>query len=528
MNINKLTRVLVLSGTVSLATPGGTATANAEELLVAKGDAKPDNIAVRANSEFAIDLYHRLSEENAGNNLFFSPFSISSALAMCAEGARGQTALEMGKVLKFPDAARRVKGDDAQLIPWETAKIHAGLSELNRLLDPDDTPEKKAVRDKIAELRKKHAAIKLSLKVLENVGGKKYWDKSEEERTVVRELNQLLPQIDQYELNIANALWGEKTYPFREEYLEAVNDSYDTGGAFPADFIGNTEAERERINRWVSEHTANQIDSVLPEGSIDALTRLVITNAIYFRGSWEKPFRKRDTEPADFFANANETLEVPLMKARYLNNCRYAAFNDDGSYFDTPLKYAKGTDPKGYPEKGGFNMVELPYKGDDLSMVVITPREKDGLATVEKALTADNLQRWIGKLAKRTTHVYLPKFETSTEYAMKETLRSLGMESAFTKPSAAGGADFSGMTDTLDPLQRLYITSVFHKAFISVDEEGTKAAAVTAIAVGNEASEPVEMIDFLPTFRADRPFIFLIRDKRSGSVLFLGRITNPE
>lgn len=528
--MKKLTRILVLSGTVSLTTAGGSAVGNASELLVAENANKPTNLAVQGNSEFAIDLYQRLAGEDANGNLFFSPFSVSSALAMVAEGARGHTALEMGKVLHFPNAARRVAGDDAQRIPWETAKIHAGMAELNKLLNrqDQDTPEVKAIRHRISKLRLEHTKLKVQIRLVQATDN---WERegelAEREAEVVAELNRLLPTVDQYELQVANALWGERSYPFRADYAKAIEAAYGTVGAFPTDFKGDSEAERKRINGWVAENTNNRIQDLLAPGSINSLTSLVVTNAIYFRGNWESPFEEKNTKQLDFFTAPGKPIKTATMGERWLSVGRYGAFEGDGSVFDTPVEYAEGQEPQKYPGEDGFALMELPYKGGDLSMVVLAPNRIDGLPAITKSLTAAKLDGWIAKLKRRETHVYLPKFKAETSYGLKDRLGTMGMGSAFTSPSEPGGADFSGMAASLDPNARLYLSDVVHKAFISVNEKGTEAAAATAAMMLKEEAAPVRLIKFTPTFRADRPFLFLIRDKRSGSILFLGRITRP-
>jgi serine protease inhibitor len=185
-------------------------------------------------------------------------------------------------------------------------------------------------------------------------------------------------------------------------------------------------------------------------------------------------------------------------------------------------------DPKKvYPDERGFQLLELPYKGDEVSMLVIVPRSADGLAALEKKLTSADLKTWIDKLKKRTVIVNLPKFKLETKYTMEKTLQDMGMKRAFKDPRLADGAQFDGMSESEDPEQKLYITKVLHKAFVEVNEKGTEAAAATAVIMAQPTSAPV-FVPFTPTFRADRPFLFLIRDVKTGSLLFLGRMTNPK
>ena len=466
-----LTRVLVLSGLVTLVNVHGSVTGQSNHLLAAEAEKAPVGHAITATSDFALDLYGRLAKENPGKNLFFSPYSMSSALAMTAEGARGETAAQMGKVLRFPEAARHV-GDDAQLIPWNVELIHTGMAALNG------------------------------------------------------RLNAAVPK-DQYELRVANALWGEKTYPFRQSYLDTINKYYQTGGVFPVDFIGDPEGNRKRINAWVEKQTQERIKDLIPQGAIDGLTRLVLTNAIYFKGQWAEPFSERDTKPDDFTLADGTRLPVPMMHHGWMIMANYAAINSDGTSFDSPKMYSPGkTDEKKlYPDERGFQILELPYRGEKLSMVLIVPRAADGLASLEKMMTAENLHGWIGKLQKRSVHGFVPKFKLETCYLMNETLKAMGMVRAFKLPGP-DGAQFDGMCASPDPGYKLYISDVLHKAFVEVNEKGTEAAAATAVLMPG-AADHADMAPFTPTFRADKPFVFLIRDRQTGCILFLGRMMNP-
>ncbi|MBT3201597.1 MAG: serpin family protein [Phycisphaerales bacterium] len=525
--MKQLTRIFVIAGMVNLMTPLGDITGSAGELLAAEMNKAPVKHAVQANSDFAFDMFKQLSSENAGENLFFSPYSVSSALAMTAEGARGKTAMEMGKVLCFPDAAKRI-GDDAQLIPWRTSLIHTGMSGINDRLMADDTPAQKAARKKIPALRKALEALKAKTKALRAERKWTEYRKSvQAEKAAAAELNKASSQVDQYELRIANALWGEKTYPFLDAYTNTIKKHYKTGGIFPADFKNNFPAERTKINNWVEGQTNNRIKDLVPELSPDEArdVRLILTNAIYFKGAWSVPFKAADTKPLDFTLADGKKIKAPIMNAR-LNIGRYGAFNADGSLFKTPVKIRRGQKPACYPGDKGFAMLELPYKGDDITMVLIAPNTHDGLGAVEKNLTTANLAAWIGKLQKRKTNVFLPKFKLETKYEMNDTLKAMGMARAFTDPRSPNGADFTGMCASKDPRHRLYISKVIHKAFVEVNEKGTEAAAATAVIMSGVRSAPMSR-PFTPTFQADRPFLFVIRDKQTNSILFMGRINNP-
>jgi len=476
---------------------------------------------VQANSHFAIDLYQQLAKENAGENLFFSPYSMSVALAMTSEGARGETALEMGQVLRFPKAARRA-GDDAQLIPWRTALIHTGLAALNeRFNAPKKDPKADAIRKQADALRNQRDAAKQKATGLRKQRKwQEYRAADKQARELTAKLGELLQQIDQYELSVANALWGEKTYPFDPKYTETVGGHYKTGGVFPCSFKGNAEAERVRINGWVEDQTHDRIKDLIPQGALDALTRLVLTNAIYFKGNWSEQFDKKNTRKIDFALADGQKAQADTMHGNNLEKARYGAFKADGSPFDTPAMVP--SQKPLYPDKDGFTVVELPYRGGDLAMVVLAPQNPAGLAALEAKLTPEKLATWVGGPAKRKVHVVLPKFKLETDYEMNETLKAMGMARAFVPPGPKG-ADFSAMNLSHRP--DLYISAVLHKAFVDVNEEGTEAAAATAVIMSRGAAPRSR--PFVPTFKADRPFLFLIRDTHSGSILFLGRVTNP-
>jgi serine protease inhibitor len=474
----------VLAGVVTLANAQGSVTGQPGHLLAAEPGKASVDYAVAADAGFAVDLYRQLCKENPGKNLFFSPYSMSSALAMAAEGARGETAAEMGRVLCFPDAARRA-GDDAQLSPWNAALIHTGMAALNKRFNAPK-PASKAIRGKIDS---------------------------------------------QYELLVANALWAEKTYPFQPSYLETIRKYYAQGGAFPADFRNQPEPTRLRINAWVEEQTRQRIKDLLPPGSVDPLTPLVLTNAIYFKGEWAEVFQKGQTQEDDFLLADGGKARVPMMRHDGLGSASYAAFNGDGTFFDTPREIETGKSPELYPDGHGFTMLEIPYKGDDLSMVAIVPQAADGLTALESSLTSASIQSWVGKLQKRAVNVFLPKFKLKTAYTLNDTLKAMGMVRAFVNPAAGpNGADFDGMCAIQNPAldQKLYIGLVVHKAFVAVDEKGTEAAAATAGPMRPGAMRRPHMVPFTPTFRADKPFVFLIRDRHTGCILFLGRMVSPK
>lgn len=400
----KLIMVLLLAGAAAAKDPAPAE--QSDEKTIAEG-----------NNAFALELYAKLAEPAfGGGNLFFSPYSISSALAMAYAGARGQTAQQMADVLHFT-------------LPQE--KLHSAFAGLKDQLSQDDTQSG-------------------------------------------------------YELSVANALWGQKGYRFLEEFIE-LNRKYYGAGLNEVDFVTAAEAARQKINAWVEKQTRGKIKDLIQSGVLGPLTKLVLTNAIYFKGRWASQFDKDRTKDEPFMVTRDKKVEAALM-------------NQKGRFK--------------YYEQDAFQMLQLPYKGAVLSMVVILPRKIDGLAEMTKSLTAENLKKWLVRMRKREVIVYLPKFKMTSQFELAGCLGAMGMPDAFSLPPA----DFSGMTAD----KELFISNVIHKAFVAVDEEGTEAAAATGVVMGITAVvEPL-------VFRADRPFVFMIRDNRSGSILFIGRVVNPK
>jgi serpin B len=289
-----------------------------------------------------------------------------------------------------------------------------------------------------------------------------------------------------YQLNVANALWGQKGYSFLPDFLKLTKKNYGAG-LQEVDFAGNTEGARKTINAWVEKETKDKIKDLLQPGVLDSSTRLVLTNAIYFKGDWDRQFKKDLTEKDTFHVNADKGVPALMM-------------HDTGKF-----KYLDG---------GPFQALEMPYKGKDLSMVVLLPKKIDGLGDLEKTLTADKVAAWLPKLREQEVAVSLAKFKMTSEFSLKDTLSAMGMKQIF----SAATADLSGMDGKRD----LYVSAVVHKAYVDVNEEGTEAAAATGVVVTLRAA-PAH-----PEFRADHPFVFLIRDNHSGSILFVGRVVNPQ
>jgi len=284
--------------------------------------------------------------------------------------------------------------------------------------------------------------------------------------------------------NIVNAIWGQKDYEFLPAFLDVLAENYGAGLRI-LDFIAETEKSRLAINNWVSHQTQGRIEDLIPPGAIGALTRLVLTNAIYFNAAWNYPFDKKMTADGLFYLLDGGQVTVPMMKQ---------------------------TESFGYTEGEGYQAVELLYDGDELSMVVLLPEDGE-FEVFEEGLQAQQVCDIISGLQSTEVTLTMPKFEFDSEFSLKDTLAGMGMPIAF-----SGGADFSGMTG----IRELAISDVVHKAFVAVDEAGTEAAAATAVIMELTAvpEPPVEVT-------MDRPFIFLIRDIDTGAILFVGRVVNP-
>ncbi|MGK3990913.1 serpin family protein [Sorangium sp. So ce136] len=370
---------------------------------------------VGGNTDFALALYQRLA--GMPGNLFYSPYSMSSALAMTYAGARGATETEMAGALRFT-------------LPQE--RVHPAFNALDLAL---------ARRGQGAE-------------------GK---------------------DGEGFRLKVANALWGQVGSSFASSFLDVLAESYGAGLRV-VDFAQAPDEARGIINGWVAERTEDRIKDILPEGAIQPATRLVLTNAVYFNAAWQFPFDEEDTAPGDFTLVDGTAVSVPMMN---------------------------GSAQLGYGEVDGYEALELPYDGGDLSMVLVLPAEGREL---EAGLDRERLEGVIGSLGTRSVTMTLPKFKFESTLDLVPQLVELGMPIAFT-----GLADFSG----IDGQGGLFISDVLHKAFVSVDEAGTEAAAATAVVIGEtSAPEPA-------TIRFDRPFLFFIRDIKTGAILFVGRVMDP-
>jgi serpin B len=377
---------------------------------------------VDANNRFSLNLYSTLAGDGANNgkNLFFSPWSLSSAMAVTYEGARNKTADEIRDVFYFPD---------------NRSELREGYTGLNA------------------------------------------------------EINQNNPT---YTLRTANALWTEKSYSFLPEYSHLAQKSYGAN-AESLDFINDAEGSRNIINAWVAKNTDDKITNVIAQGAITPGTRLIITNAIYFKGTWVKQFDQSTTSEQKFWLSPGTDVPVMMMVR-----------NDTNSVF-------------GYGQTDNIQILELPYRsgsGKPLSMLILLPSEGN-LTRLEKTLDIQKLTALKKSMTSQLVMIHIPKFRLDTGYQISPTLTSMGMPAAFST-----SADLSGMDGT----QNLMIDKVVHKAYIDVNEEGTEAAGATFVhhVLKGDHQEPLP-----PEFWANHPFIFIIQDNENGNILFMGRVTNP-
>lgn len=370
---------------------------------------------VAGNGAFALDLYQALRTRESGN-LFYSPYSISLALAMTYAGARGETAAEMAETLHYT-------------LPRE--RLHPAFNALDAALMAYDAEDEEG-----------------------------------------------------FQINVANAIWGQQDYGFLDPFLDTLAVNYGAG-LHMVDFVQEVEAARVKINRWVSDETEERIQDLIPQGTLDPLTRLVLTNAIYFNGKWTSPFQKDSTHDATFTLLDGTSVMVPTMTQ---------------------------TESVLYAEGDGYQVAALDYRGADMSMWFVLP-EDGGFTRAEAGFTPAFLESVAQGLRPQSVNFSVPKFNFESALRLGEVLVDMGMKRAF------HDADFSGMTGDAD----LFISDVLHKAYVAVDEEGTEAAAATAVIMELSAimDEPAVVM------KLDRPFLFVIRENSSGTILFVGRMLDP-
>ncbi len=392
---------------------------------------------VEENSAFAFNLYQTLIKDpkNQEQNLFYSPYSISLALAMTLAGARNETERQIAETMSF-------------ILPQ--SNLHPAFNSL------------------ITELNSRG-------KGAQGTGG------------------------NGFQLNMANALWGQEGYSFLPDFTDLLSTNYEAG-LRTIDFKGAPGDSRITINSWVSDQTEDKIKDLIPTGAIDENTRLVLANAIYFNADWQSKFNKDRTKDDFFYLFSKGVAAVPMMMQT--------------TYFS----YSKGDD---------YQAVELLYKGNELSMVILLPRDV-GIEAFEKSMDAKKVDTIINNLSSTYITLTMPKFKFESGLRLNDILSDMGMPTAFIPmpPEKLGmcsneWADFSGMIGKCE----LYITGVFHKAFVAVDEEGTEAAAATAVIGGTPCCSVPKPIPI--EVKIDHPFVFLIRDIKTGTILFLGRVMDP-
>ncbi|NLL89776.1 MAG: serpin family protein [Dehalococcoidales bacterium] len=374
---------------------------------------------VKGNNEFAFDLYRQLAATKEGN-FFYSPYSISLALAMTYAGANGQTEEQMAETLKFL---------------LENEELHKAFNKLSiELNSRNEVPENSEAQG--------------------------------------------------FELNIVNATWGQRGFEFMQAFLDVLAENYDAGIRL-LDYEKEPEACRKVINDWVYEQTNGKIEDLIPEGAISEITRLVLTNAIYFNAAWLHQFNEDYTYNDTFYLPDGTTVSVPMMHQ---------------------------TDKFSYINGDDYTAIELLYDIHNMSMVIIMPDEGT-FTDFENSLTAEVIDGILHSMNYGQVNLSMPKFEFESDFSLKAALKAMGMTDAF-----SDFADFSGITDKTD----LIISDIIHKAFVSVDEEGTEAAAATAV-IFIATSMPIEIGEV----NINHSFIFLIRDITTGSTLFIGRVINP-
>jgi len=365
---------------------------------------------VGGNTEFALDLYQQIKDSD--DNLFYSPYSISLALAMTYAGARGVTRQEMRDVLHFD---------------LDDAALHAAFNQLT---------------------------LELASRGQDDDQG--------------------------FQFNIANAIWGQQGFDFLDEFLDTLAENYDAGLRI-ADFLDATEESRQIINQWVSDQTEGKIEELIAEGDLDPATVLVLTNAIYFKAEWYAPFAEEETHDATFTRLDGSTVTVPMMEQSMSFACA---------------------------EGDNYQAIEMKYQGHDFSMVVLLPREGH-FEEFEASMDAQKVEAIIDSLEGEAIILSMPKFSYDNRIDLEQTLADMGM------PSAFGNADFSGISENS---AGLYIYGAKHESFVSVDEKGTEAAAASYVAIAGLSDNE---------FTMDRPFIYLIRDIETGTILFIGRVLDP-
>jgi serine protease inhibitor len=480
--------------------------------------APASNLFVEANNRFAFAMFQLLANKSEGRNQFYSPFSIESAVLMALEGARSETAQEIGDAIALPKQSQ----SESPTLPWNLAPVRSDLSKLLSIIQPQDDTKANSIRLELKRLREQLAKLNadsssLTRKNQHAAAGKL----SMQAHQVADQINSLATEVDQFQLKVANALWVEDSLTIKREFAENLERDHGTGQAIPADFKNAPEQQRTRINNWVAEQTNQMILDLIAKGDVDNQTAMVLVNAIYFLGTWSTPFERSQTKDTLFRSSANKTTNVSMMSNQNMEQGRYGAFHADGTSFETPTEKPENASPEfGYPE-GGFQVAELPYNGNSLSMLIVVPNKDGGLPNLISLLTPEMLHAWSEAMAFRAFKIKLPKFKIECSTDLNAPLKALGMKLAFDDRHA----NFTGIAESRDDL---FISKVVHKAVIDVNEQGTEAAAATAVIMSVRSAAPMRTLPFVPSVVADHPFLFLIRNTQTGAILFMGQFTNQE
>jgi serine protease inhibitor len=514
--IRDITRVLVLGGTVTLTNTFGQTEAGAGALAVADHERAPSQVVAEGANAFACDLYAKIAAANPSRASFcYSPYSIATALTMLLEGAAGETADELAAALHVPEAARR-QGDDVARIQFEWNLLHTGHSELRALFDSAARARTvEELRAEIAELGARRDQFEQRFEATSDGRAKRAL--RQESIRVGEEAKALQARIPTYSLDVANALWVDRSHPFAPAYTAALDSAYGTGTAQIADFRNAPIVELKRINGWVREHTGGRIPRLVSSQDISSQTSLVLANALAFAGEWLNPFEVSRTEEAPFTSSDGVQRNVPLMQGT-IGQARYGAFEASGEAFATPHTIHTGEEPR-YPADEGFQAVELPYGGGDVALLVLLPRSSDGLAELEARLTPSALAQWRGALEERSATIALPRFSIDTRLELREVLQALGVRRAFRSPDRADGAELPHITTSSEARDRVFVEQVIHGAALTVNEAGAEGSAATVVTpnVGGTARA------FVPRFRADHGFVYAVVHVPTGLVLFAGR-----
>lgn len=387
-----------------------------DETLTPLGNITSFNDAV---NQFCFDFFKKLLEDETNDpNIFYSPYSVFTALAMTYEGARNNTVVEMENVLH---------------VEQSNDSFHQYMQSLYNYLNNND----------------------------------------------------------EYNVSTANALWPDVGFTLLDEFVDIIETYY--GGKASEVEYGNPEEAARIINEWVENQTNNLIKNLVPASAINPLTKLILTNAIYFKGLWQVQFDEVNTTDRDFTVSSADTVQVETMKL-----------------IDTEDKF-------NYTYTDDLQILELPYTGGDISMMIFLPKEGVELKDIISSLNRKDYISWIDEMYETNADIYLPKFKFETSYRLNDYLKELGMVDAF-----SNNADFSG----IDGTKNLFISSVLHKAFVEVNEEGTEVAAATAVIMDLKAIGPDEPPERI-IFDCNHPFVFTIHHKETGTILFMGTVDDP-